>query len=104
MDQVNEVLRSELGILISVEPPVPNTLVTIKHVKCSPDLKNATIFISVLPDKFSGSTLKGLRKNGKTFAKNLKNRVHLKYMPKFNWRLDTNEKYADEIEQAIKNI
>lgn len=104
MEQVNEMLRSELSNAIAIESPMPNALITIKKIKCSPDLKSATIFISVLPDNVSGSALKNLRKSGKTFSKLLKNRIHLKYIPKFNWRLDTSEKYVEEIEQAIKEL
>lgn len=104
MEQVNEMLRHELANLLSIEPPHPTSLVTVKSVKCSPDLQNATIFVSVLPKNFAGSVLKALRKNGKTYAKLLNGRIHLKYTPKFNWRLDTNEQYADEIEKAIKEL
>ncbi|MDO8261450.1 MAG: ribosome-binding factor A, partial [Candidatus Magasanikbacteria bacterium] len=61
MDQINELLREELSILMSRETPIPNGLITITRVKCSPDLKNATILISVLPENVSGSALRKVR-------------------------------------------
>lgn len=104
VEQVNELLKQELGNLISIAQPVHNGMITVKTVKSSSDLRNATIFISVLPDNVTGTALKELRKNNSSFANSLKKRLNLKFIPKFTWRLDTSERYVDEIENALKEI
>ena len=53
MKQVNELLKSELAILISRNVLIENSLTTITYVKCSPNLLEATIGISVLPENMS---------------------------------------------------
>lgn len=104
VDKINELLRWELANLITKEIPMTNGLITITHVDCSPDLKNAKISISVLPEKFTGTALKKLRQTNSLFSKELKNKLKMKFIPKFNWIVDPQERYAIEIEKSLKEI
>ena len=104
IDQINELLRSELANLINQEIKLDNGLITVCYVDCSPDLKNAKINISVLPDNLSGTALQKLRKHSGLFRKTLNKKLNLKYIPKFNWVIDATEKNAAEIEEILKQI
>lgn len=104
IDQINEVLRAELATLISRESPVMGGLITILRVKCSPDLRYAKIFISVLPEGMSGSALEGLRRNNSSYSGVLKKKLNLKFIPKFNWVIDQQERYAISIDKALGEI
>ena len=50
--RVNELLQRELGnVFISVvTPAMPKALVTVTHVKTAIDLRDATVFVSVIDE------------------------------------------------------
>lgn len=104
IEQVNELLKEKLAHLISREIPLDNGLVTVAYVDVSPDLKYARIAVSVLPEKFSGSTLERLKKHGSLFSRIIKKETRLRKVPKFNWILDTTEKEAAEVEEVFRQI
>lgn len=102
--QINELLKNELGELILNEIEFDKGLITISRVDCSPDLKYSKIFISVLPENLFGTALEKLRKKSKSFSKNLKKRLNLKYIPKINWQIDEKIGYELEIDKIIEQI
>lgn len=102
MLQINEQLRKEIAMLISREIPLEDGLITIIHAKTSADIKNTTLLISVIPENLSGSALKLLRKHSSAFRHDLKKRLNLKYIPKLNWKIDPNERYALEMDKVFK--
>lgn len=104
MEQVNQLLRSELANLVSKEVYLQDGLITITHVKCSPDLKNASILISVLPENLSGTALKTLNKFNSLFSNELRKKLNLKFIPKFTWKIDSQERYAAEIDKAFAEL
>ena len=101
MEKINELLRAELACLISRNIALDNGLITISHVKCSPNLLSATVFISVLPENQTGTALSNLRKQNSSFTKKLK-KLNLKNIPKFNWRVDSQIRHAAEIDKVFK--
>lgn len=104
IEQVNELLKSELGALIARNNPLYNGLITITHVNCSADLKYAKIGVSVLPDNFFGTALARLRGFSGEYARELRKKIKLRRIPKLNWVADDTEKKAAKIEGAIKEI
>jgi len=101
IEQVNELLKEKLGLLISREIPMDNGLITIVYVKITADLTHAKIAVSVLPHNMSGTALKKLRQMNKVFADALKKETRFRQIPKFFWTIDSTEKDAAEIEKAI---
>jgi ribosome-binding factor A len=104
MDQINEMLRAELSLLMSRESPIPNGLITITRVKCSPDLKNATILISVLPENVSGTALSKVRAQNSYYNNNLRKKLSIKFIPKLTWKIDSQERYAASIDRVLDEI
>ena len=104
MLQINELLRQELAILVSKEIYLRDGLITITKVKCSPDLKNALTQISVLPENLSGSALRLLKNHNSFFAKELRKKINLKKIPRFQWEIDQQERYALEIDKVFDEI
>ncbi|MFH0891795.1 MAG: ribosome-binding factor A [Candidatus Falkowbacteria bacterium] len=104
IEQVNEILRSELANLIAGNLEVDGCLVTVISVKTSPDLRHARVSVSVLPEHLTGTALQAVRKNNSLFSRVLKKKLNLKLIPKFDWVIDANERYAAEINRAIDEM
>ncbi|MFH1522331.1 MAG: ribosome-binding factor A [Patescibacteria group bacterium] len=104
IEQVNELIKSQLAKLVNQEVVIEGCLITISYIDCSLDLKNAKIGVSVLPEKFSGSALSALRKNSSRFSNSIKKKTKLRHIPRFRWLIDTTEKKAWEIEELFKKI
>jgi ribosome-binding factor A len=104
LEQVNELLRAELAQLLARIQPLEKGLVTITYVKCSADLRQAKIGISVLPESLAGTTLKNLRHHNPEFVKILKKKLKFKFIPKFIWQIDSSERYTAEINKIFKDL
>src|SRR3989339_1168239 len=104
IEQVNEILRSELANLITGNLEMDGCLITVISVKTSPDLRHARVSVSVLPEHLTGTALQEIRKKNSLFSRVLKKKLNLKLIPKFNWVVDANERYAAEINRAIDEM
>lgn len=102
--QVNELLKKELADMINTEIPLEDSLITLSEIKCSPDLKNASALITVIPSNKAGSALKLLRKNSKFFSAKLKKKLNLKFIPNFKWQIDSQERYANDLNEYISHL
>lgn len=104
MDKINELLRSELANLISRDFMVDGALATVTYVKCSPNLSQATIGVSVLPDKLTGTAVEQLRKQSSEFSGILRKKLRIKSIPRFNWVVDDRERHAAKLEDFINKM
>ena len=104
VEKLNELLRSELAVMINKEGFLKNGLITITKVKCSSDLHLAKVYVSILPEGLTGTALKKIRNHNKFFARELGKKLKLKYIPKINFIVDGAEKYVAQIEETINKI
>lgn len=99
--RLNEILREELAAAVNREVGLPNALITVTYVECSPDLKQAHIGVSVLPDNLAGTALRHLTAATGELVRILKSRVKLRQMPHLIWEFDATEREASKIEKLI---
>jgi ribosome-binding factor A len=99
LERVNELLKRELGDLLTREVTFAAALVTVQQVDITPDLKHAHVFISVIgsPDQAKAAMAK-LHDSRKTLQHLLSKRVVLKYTPHLHFKLD------DSIERGTRII
>ncbi len=102
--QINEQLLMELAMLQREFAPLPEGLITFTSVRTSPDLRYAGIYISVLPEKYTGTALALLRKHNKDFREGLRERLNLKFIPRLVWKVDEKIRYSLEIDEVLKKI
>lgn len=105
IQQVNELIRQELGGLLVKEVSLPEgCLATITKVSTSPDLKNATVYISVMPKGKQGSTVATFRKRASYFQSQLGNVLMLRTTPKLRFEIDPAEVQRARIDELIDKI
>ena len=105
ISQLNELILHKLSPIINKEIEFPNDcLVTITRVKISPDIKQAKVFISVIPEKFRGTCLDILKKKAKTLRNILQKQITTKFTPNLFFLIDEQEIYASEIDKLLDEI
>jgi ribosome-binding factor A len=94
----------ELAAAVNRELGLADALVTITYVDCSPDLKQAKVGFSVLPDRLAGTALRKLSAATSQLIPILRARVKLRKMPHLTWEFDATEKEASRIERLIAGL
>jgi ribosome-binding factor A len=103
-EKINELLKEELAFLISQNIPVDKGLITITDVDCSPDLNQAKVSVSVLPDKYYGTALKALRSFTSEFVREMSRKSRMRKVPKIFWAIDDSEKVGAEMREIIRRV
>src|SRR5438045_3301017 len=87
--RVNELLKRELGDLLTREVSFEAALVTVQQVDVTPDLKHAHVFVSVIgSDAQAKAAMAQLHDRRSHLQHLLSRRVVLKYTPHLHFKLD----------------
>lgn len=105
VDRVGELLRHELGGLLTREVELPEgTLVTITSVQVSPDLGHAKVWVSVLPFDRTAATLAVITNSVGSLQQLLNRKLRIKPVPKIRFVADQRQHQASRIEQILDSL
>ena len=107
VDRIEEQLRIELSEILEHEVHDPRVrLVTVTHVKVSPDLRHAKVFVSALGDvEDRKKILQGLRSAAGYARRSLGQRLHhLRRIPELTFDYDEALEKEMRIEQLLDQI
>lgn len=79
------------------------SLVTVTRADVSPDLKNVTIFISVMPESAEQDVLHFAKRNRTEFREYLKSHAVLKFLPNIDFEIDYGEKNRQRIDDLTRS-
>lgn len=79
------------------------SLITVTSCSVSPDLKNATIFITVLPDEKETGALDFVKRKRKELRESLKKKMQIKVIPFVDIKIDEGEKNRQKIDELLRN-
>ena len=79
------------------------SLVTVTSATCSPDLKRATIFITVLPDEKEKEALEFAKRKRPELREALKKNMTIKTIPFLDIAIDLGEKNRQKIDELLRN-
>lgn len=79
------------------------SLMTITHADVSPDLKNVTVFFSVLPESKEQSALHFAKRSRTDFREYIKKHAALKFLPTIDFELDYGEKNRQRIDDLTRS-
>ena len=87
--RINELVQRELSDILRKRYQAETVNVTITEVRVAPDLRDARVFVSILGDDDAiEQKLWWLRKQAADIRREISRRIVLKYLPKFEYRLD----------------
>ena len=97
-------LRDELGKIIdrSIEFP-EDSLVTITRIVTSPDLRYATVFLSIL-NADSNRVLEILGKNVYSIQQHLNRKLRMRPVPRIRFAIDEEEVRRESVERSLAEI
>lgn len=98
MRRVNEALREVLSEVVTQELKDPRVgFVTVTAVDASPDLRHATVFVSVLGDsKKRAQSLEGLRSSHGYLQRAVGSALRMKHTPTLSFE------YDDSLDQGLR--
>ncbi len=103
--RVEEGLKREISSIILKELREEALgFVTVTKVKCTPDLKEAKVYVSIYEEDPRQKQVKfnRIKKNASQIRGLLGSRIHLKYVPFLHFHLDESLDYVDHIEELIR--
>jgi ribosome-binding factor A len=105
LEQINEVLKRELGQIILEHLDFGrNVLITVNKVDTAPNLSEAKIYVSVLPESFSKEVLKNLQNKSFEFHRAVNKIIHIRKIPKLFFCEEKALKEAAHIDELLKEI
>ena len=103
--RINQLIKEQLANIILKEGNFPkDCLVTITRVKTSVDLKEARVWVSVLPEKKESQIFNLLNKNIYHFQQRLNKVLKLKRVPKIKFQIEKKIREAAKIEKLLEKI
>jgi ribosome-binding factor A len=104
-ERVSALLREEISVLLrdDLRDPRMSGLVSITYVDVSPDLRNASAFVSVLgSDDDRASTMQALQHARPFIRRELGRRLRLRTIPDVRFVSDTSIEQAQELTDAMR--
>jgi ribosome-binding factor A len=87
--RVNELIQREMSDILRKRYQAEAATITISAVDVAPDLRDGFVWVAVLGDADAAeSKVRWLRKHHREIREELGRRIVLKYLPKFQFRLD----------------
>jgi ribosome-binding factor A len=104
MRRVNEAMREVLSDALTQELKDPRVgFVTVTAVETSPDLRHATVFVSVLGDEtVRRDTIDGLQSAHGYLQRKVASQLRLKHTPTLQFEEDDTARRADRIERLLE--
>ncbi|MAF67949.1 MAG: ribosome-binding factor A [Micavibrio sp.] len=77
---------------------------SITEVRCSPDLKNATAFVSSLLNENMDDVIAQLNEESHVFQKDIGQQVRMKFTPKLRFKQDNTQDHVRKMENIFHNL
>ncbi|MCH8741397.1 30S ribosome-binding factor RbfA [Patescibacteria group bacterium] len=105
MQRINQLIKEEISKILLREVDFPqNTLVTVMRVETSPDLRQAKIFISCIPENNKLKAFRILRKNLSLVQRKIGERLSIKITPKIKFIEEKKAQAVARVEELLEEI
>lgn len=102
-ERMAEAIREQAAMYIKREAN-PTSLITVTRVELDDRLKNATIFVTVMPESKKEEALFFLRRIRSDLHRSLRKFANIPRPPTINILEDIGEKHRQNIERIIKEV
>jgi len=106
--RVGEQLRHIIAEVLSEgnihDPDVAGTSVTVTEVQTSPDMRNATVYVTPLGGLNEEAVIKGLNRSSGFIQSEMGRQLSMKFTPRLTFKRDDSFDYGDHIDSLIREI
>ena len=104
--RVGEEIRHSLARILMEEdlhqPELAELTITVTEVRMSPDLKNATVFVTPLGGKSMAAAVDGLRKAMPFLRHTLASDLNLRFTPRLSFQPDRSFDEAERVDALLR--
>jgi ribosome-binding factor A len=105
--RAGELVRHAVAELLSrgeiMDPEVTALMITVPEVRMSPDLRNATVFVTPLAGGDPKAAVKALERNKRWIRGQVAHKVNLKYAPDLVFRFDDRFEESARIDSLLRS-
>jgi ribosome-binding factor A len=103
-EQIESTLKRKIAAVIErgIGDPRIRGLISVTDVDISPDRKQATVSVSVLPEAYGKLTVTGLQEAARHIRSQVARSIAMRVMPVLTFRLDKTLKKQAEVFDAIR--
>lgn len=103
--RVGDLIREEIADIIMNKIKHKDLgFVTVTGAKVSDDLRNATVYLSVLKDEDADKTVRKLSSLSSFIKGELGRRLKMKYVPNLTFRIDESIEYGRKIDKLLDDV
>ena len=103
--RVNELVQRELSAILRQRYQTESVAITITEVRVAPDLRDARVFISVVGnEELAEQKLRWIRSKAIEIRQEIGRRIILKFLPKFEYRLDVSTERSTRMQRLLDEI
>lgn len=105
IDKVEHLIKQEISLIfLHKMTDVDLGFLTVTNVRVSPDLKIATVYLSILEKEKREIALERIKERKGFIRTELAHRIRIKFVPDLRFFLDDTLDYVEKIESLIKKI
>ena len=102
-DRVASMLQETVAKFIESEANT-NPLITVTRVTITPNYRQATVFITTIPEGKEADALIFLKRSGSELRSYIKKHSRMKYIPFIEFELDYGERHRQHIDDIARKI
>ncbi len=103
--RVNELLQREISDILRKRYQSEAVAITISEVRVAPDLRDGRVFVAIVgSEEMRAEKFRWLKKQAPAIREEIGRRVVLKYLPKFEYRLDDSTARGVRVLQLLDEI
>jgi len=103
--RVSEKIREEIAdIILNKIKQKTLGFITVTGAKVSDDLRNATVYLSVLKQEDADKTIRKLGESASFIKGELGRRLKMKFVPSLTFKIDESIKYGMKIDKLLNEI
>ncbi len=106
MYKIDEQLKEEISKIISLELRNPHLtgMISVTHVKTTPDLRYAQVFVSMIGEKNRKENLRILKQSAGYIRSQIAHRINLRITPEIIIVFDDSMEYGERIDSILNKI
>jgi len=104
VEQVEELLRREIGTIVAKEVDMVRVLITLTRIEVSKDTRYANIYFVTIPSDGASKALEQLNSNIFLIQKSLNKRLRMRPVPQIRFHIDETEQEAAHIDELLERI